>query len=293
LLVGKTRSVRGRVAVILFATLGVTVVGVALAAVGAAAGLWPWPPPPSSPLGVLLGFVAGAIVLFEMALLPRKWLRGKRLGAVKVWMRWHVWLGLVCLPVVLVHAGFGSGGPLTSITLLLFLLVTASGVWGLVMQQWLPQKMLSDIPDETVASQVDFVGGYHAAEATRLVEALVTVPPEAESAEPVVVGTPASELLKFRDELLLPYLRNGQRSRSPLASRAEAVQRFSRLRMAMPEGAAPVVDRLRELADLRRQWDTQNRFQFWLHNWLILHLPLSVAMTGLMILHAARALKYW
>src|SRR5438270_1999564 len=102
-------------------------------------------------------------------------------------MRWHIWLGLVCLPVVIVHAGFGFGGPLTSVTLLLFLLVTASGVWGLVMQQWLPQKLLSEIPDETVASQINLVGEYHAAEALRLVDALVTAPPEAESAEPTVV----------------------------------------------------------------------------------------------------------
>ena len=29
------------------------------------------------------------------------------------------------------------------------------------------------------------------------------------------------------------------------------------------------------------------------HNWLLLHLPLSVAMTALMVLHAVRALKFW
>jgi hypothetical protein len=295
LLIGKTRSVRGRVTVILVATAAVTAVGILAAAGGAAAGFWAWPPQSSSPLGVTLGLAAAAIVFFEMALLPRKWLRGKRLGPTRVWMRWHIWLGLVCLPIVLVHAGFAFGGPLTTATLALFLGVTASGVWGLLMQQWLPQKLLAEVSGETVASQIDFLGDYHAAEATRLIDALVTVPPESATTDPPVMGPPARELVAFRDDLLLPYLRLGGRSRSPspLASRTEADQRFARLRDGVPEVARPALDRLRELTEMRRQWDAQARVQFWLHNWLVLHLPLSVAMTVLMVLHAVSALKYW
>jgi hypothetical protein len=293
LLIGKTRTVRGRVTVILGATAAVTAAGILAAAGGAAAGLWAWPPQSSSPLGVTLGLVAAVIVLFEMALLPRKWLRGKRLGATRVWMRWHIWLGIACLPVVLVHAGFAFGGPLTTATLALFLGVTASGVWGLLMQQWLPQKLLEEVSGETVASQIDFLGEYHAAEATRLVDALVTVPAESGTTDPPVTGPPARELVAFRDDLLLPYLRNGGRVRSPLASRTEADQRFARLRDIVPEVARLALDRLRDLAEMRRQWDAQARVQFWLHNWLVLHLPLSVAMTVLMVVHAVGALKYW
>ncbi|MBA4189553.1 MAG: hypothetical protein C0467_16330 [Planctomycetaceae bacterium] len=293
MLVGKTSSVRGRVAAILFATTAITVVGVALAALGAALGLWVWPPEPSSPLGVTLGVVAGAIVFFEMALLPRKKYRGLRLGNTRVWMRWHIRLGLVCLPVVIVHAGLGFGGPLSTATFVLFLLVTFSGIWGLLMQQWLPQRILAQVPQETIASQIDYVGEYHAQEASRLVQALVTAPPEAESAEPAVVGAQAAELFAFLNQLLLPYLEFGRRSGSPLASLTEAEQRFIRLRAAVPEVTVPVIERLRNLADLRRQWDAQARMHFWLHNWLLVHLPLSVAMTTLMVLHAVKALKYW
>jgi len=292
-LVGKTRSVRGRVAVILFATVAITVVGIALAAIGSILGLWPWPPDPSSPVGVSLGFVAGLIVFFEMALLPRKRLRGKRLGNTRVWMWLHLWFGLVCLPVVIIHSGFGFGGPLSTATFVLFLLVTASGIWGLVMQQWLPERILAHVPHETIASQIDYVGEYHAAEASRVVQALVTAPPEAESAEPTVIGSQAAELLAFLDQLLIPYLQIGKRSGSPLASLTEGEQRFTRLRAAVPEVAVPAVERLHELADLRRQWDAQARMHFWLHNWLLIHLPLSVAMTTLMVLHAVKALKFW
>jgi hypothetical protein len=290
-LVGKTRSVRERIGTILFLTAAVTLLGVLLAVLGSVVGLWVWPPQPSSGLAVTCGLIAGAIVLSEMAILPRKWFRGRRLGNTRVWMRWHVWLGMVCLPVVLIHAGFGFGGPLPTATLVLFLAVTVSGIWGLIMQQWLPQKMLAEIPGEVVASQIDFVGEYHAAEAFRLVEALVTVPPEAAAAAPLVIGRAATELLAFRDTILIPYLRGDWQS--PLAARTEADRSFVRLRDATPSLAHPILDRLRELTELRRQWDAQARLNFWLHNWLVIHLPLSVAMTGLMLLHAVRALKYW
>lgn len=290
---GRYRSVRARVLAILFATAGVMLAGTAVAVVGSVMGLWPWPPPPSSPLGIFCGFVGGAIVIFEMLILPRKWFRSKRWGTTRGWMRLHIWLGLICLPVIVIHGGFGFGGWLPSVTMALFLAVTASGVWGLIMQQWLPQKLLAEIPGETVASQINYLGDYHAEEADRLVTALVTVPPEAELATPLISGPLAAELVTFRDDVLLPYLQDGDRSRSPLATPTDAEQRFGRLREAVPAEARLTLDRLQELADLRRRWDAQARINFWLHNWLLLHLPLSVAMSSLMILHAVRALKYW
>lgn len=293
MLLGKTRPVNERIWAIVFATLGVTLAGVAFAAAGAAAGAWAWPPQPSSPFGVACGVVGGLIVFFEMAILPRKWFRGQRFGRTRLWMQLHVWMGLICLPVILVHAGFGFGGPLATTTLILFLLVTFSGVWGLIMQQWLPQKILEEIPGESIASQIPWLGNSLADEAARRITELVTVPPEAESAEPVVRGTLAAELVAFRDTVLIPYLEEGDRSRSPLTTPADAEQRFARLREAVPPEARQTLDRLQELADLRRRWDTQAHLHFWLHNWLLLHLPLSVAMSSLMVLHAVRALKFW
>jgi hypothetical protein len=325
-LIGKQRSVPGRILAVVLATVGVTLAGVVLARLGGAVGLWPWPLQPSSWFGVATGFALLLIVTFEMLLWARKSLRGTSLGRAKRWMKWHIWVGLVGLPVVLVHAAFGFGGPLPATTMALFLLVTFSGIWGLCLQQWLPTKILAEIPGETVASQVDTAMRFHAevdtraksGEAFRLIEDLITVPPEydelisggaaaavvggraegptlltATRAEPVVVGQPAMELREFRDRDLLPYLRHGRWSGSPLAARAEADRRFTRLRDMVPREALPALERIAYLCDLRRQWDHLTRLNFWLHNWLLLHLPLSVAMTVLMLVHAVRALKYW
>jgi hypothetical protein len=277
---------------------------------------------------VLLGFLGGLIVLFEMALYPRKLLRRWRppiaiLWSPKWWVRAHVVLGLVCYPVIMVHAGYGFGGPLTSVTLVLFLATIASGIWGLIVQQWLPTKILEEVPDETVASQTDAAARYylgrrlgrnaagkhdHTGEVYRLVEALVQPPPEpddlitpigvgggvaAPQTGPLLVGLPAQDLVEFRDRTLIPYLEDGRRSGSPLASRTESERWFARLRNVVPPDARPVIDRLEELADLRRRWDYQGRLNGWLHNWIPVHLLLSAAMAGLMLVHAVRALKYW
>jgi hypothetical protein len=308
-LVGRNRSVGRRVAGIFLATGLVTAVGLLAAGLLAVAGLIAWPPRPSSPFGVILGFVLLGFVFFEMALLPRKWFRGWRLGATKVWMWLHVWVGLAGIPVVLLHAGFGLGGPLPAVTLILFLATTASGIWGLVMQQWLPTKMIAEIPGETVASQVDFTGAYHAKEVERLVRVVSREVPERvivirgaadthlgatgtdlEDAE--LVGPPARDMIRFLD-MLTDYLSRGRRSAGPLRSRAEAERRFGRLRADLPVETHEAIGRMEQLADLRRQWDGEVRINFWLHNWLVVHLPLSVGMTVLMLVHAARALKYW
>ena len=53
-----------------------------------------------------------------------------------------------------------------------------------------------------------------------------------------------------------------------------------------------VVDTLTEFCEQRRQFDTQSRIHAWLHAWLCVHLPLSVGMFVLMLVHTVVALYY-
>jgi hypothetical protein len=50
---------------------------------------------------------------------------------------------------------------------------------------------------------------------------------------------------------------------------------------------------LEDLCNQRRQLILQSKIHFWLHNWLWVHLPLSVALIVLMFVHIFVALKYW
>jgi hypothetical protein len=122
--------------------------------------------------GLVFGVVGGAIILFEFLLWPRKHFRVWRVGMVKTWLRAHIWLGLLTIPLILLHSGFAWGGQLTTILAWLFIAVIASGIFGLAMQQWLPRLMLDELPAETIVSQIDNVAENLCAEAQQLVAAV-------------------------------------------------------------------------------------------------------------------------
>jgi hypothetical protein len=138
-------------------------------AVGLREGRWPGG---GSLCGLVLGTLAGLIFLFETALAAKKtrWLRTARWSLpARTWMQAHLWLGLLTVPLVVLHSGGRLGGPLTSMLVGVFAIVILSGLWGLAMQQVLPRWLLDAVPSETIASQIDFLSAQSAQEARRLV----------------------------------------------------------------------------------------------------------------------------
>jgi len=82
-----------------------------------------------------------------MLLWLRKKFRVVRVGRAKLWMKAHIWLGLLCVPLLVLHSGFrGWNLALAGILMAVLLIVIASGVWGLALQQILPTIMLDEIP---------------------------------------------------------------------------------------------------------------------------------------------------
>ena len=300
--------------------------------------------------GLAFGVAGGLICLFELLLWPRKalrrWGQTFRMGPTQAWMRAHIWLGLLSVPLLVMHGGiFPWGGPLSTWLMALFLVVIASGVWGLAMQQVLPRRMLEEVPGETIASQIDYVRAQLRGEGARIVyatcrpsgggaaaeadangagpagadgEALsgFRVPGKARPARARLVPepVPGSEPLValFRDKIapylcpgpLFEYYRTEPRTRParppkateprrpPLGDAKVAAMIFEGVRYELDPRAHPAVAALEALCDQRRQFDRQARLQRWLHNWLAVHLPLSVALIVLMLVHAVVALKY-
>jgi len=297
---------------------------------------WERRPTGSSLAPFLFGLAGGSICLFEFLLWPRKRWRVLRLGRTKVWMRAHIWLGLLAVPLLILHSSFYFNNFEATVLFVLFCVVIASGVWGLLMQQFLPQKMLDEVPAETIYSQISHISNLLLEEADRLV--MATCGPsvaeekepaaavvaaraeeamlqEAEAGQHYTVGAvrtlgglqgkilhshaalqavPHSEALRdfFNDHAAL-YLKHGATLRSPLAHRGSAESVFNDLKLRLDERAHEAVDALSNLCDQRRQFDHQARLHFWLHNWLWVHLPLSLALIVLMFVHIWRTLQYW
>jgi hypothetical protein len=100
-------------------------------------------------------------------------------------------------------------------------------------------------------------------------------------------------LYDFFNEHIFGFLKNGQMAKSPLQNPARAHSMFNSLRTKLSPRAHEVVAVLEDLCNQRRQIITQAKIQFWLHSWLWVHLPLSVALIVLMFVHVFVAMKYW
>lgn len=274
--------------------------------------------------GFAFGVIGGLICLFEFLLWPRKKFRAARLGRVQTWMKAHIWLGLLSLPILVLHSGFRLGGSLSATLMILFMVVIASGVWGLALQNILPTKMLVDVPAETIHSQIDRVIGHYRDEAARLVQdtcgkssAAVADEDDPEpsdatrhfvvgavrsagkisgkvlqsrSAGPSVAGS--EPLRVFYETVAGPFLRPDGLKGSPLRYPDRSAVIFDDLRTKLDARAHPAAAALEGLCDQRRQLHEQQRLHFWMYNWVLVHLPLSVALIVLMFVHIYAALKY-
>jgi hypothetical protein len=76
-----------------------------------------------SRIGLILGIATGLIIFFECAIVLRKtsWFRARRwIGSGKFWMKAHIWLGLLTVPLAFLHSGFRWGGPFTTLLMVCF-----------------------------------------------------------------------------------------------------------------------------------------------------------------------------
>ena len=90
----------------------------------------------------------------------------------------------------------------------------------------------------------------------------------------------------------------GHFSRSPrtgatrFADPDQARLAFTQLRTVVPPELHETVGDLENLCEEERQLTRQVRLHHWLHGWLLLHVPLSLALLLLGAVHAVIALRY-
>lgn len=275
---------------------------------GPTGGSWP---------GLVYGAAGLALMLYAGALGLRRRVPTWRVGRATTWMKGHLWLGLLSYVLILFHGGFHLGGTLTLVLMVLFTAVVLSGVYGVVLQQFLPRQMLVRVTLETVYEQIDSVVAQLRAEADALVEAaagpLAPVPASA-AAETRGDRHAANDMLspgaRPRPQMLLgpvpegaalkeiyvaeirPALAPGREARAHLATPAAAATLFRNLHTVSPPSLHETVDKLMAICEERRQLAEQKRLHHWLHAWLLVHVPLSMTLLLLSLLHAVISLRY-
>jgi hypothetical protein len=262
----------------------------------------PTGPSGGSPVGLAFGIAGSAFMLFAGLLAGRKKLPVWRLGRAQTWMRGHLWLGLLSLPLILFHGGFRFGGPLTSVLMVLLIIVVASGLFGAALQHYMPNVMTAEVPKETIFEQIDHVRAGLIAETDELIakatgssiaaETKKSARSAAVSQTTALAPEAALPLSTFYAGEMRPFLQNQGPRNQPLADGNTAHAVFSELRTFLPPEAHDTVKRLEEGCEEERQLRRQARLHHWLHGWLMLHIPLSFALLLLGCVHAVMALRY-
>jgi len=274
---------------------------------GPRGGSWP---------GLVYGGAGLALMLYAGALGLRRRVPTWRVGRATTWMKGHLWLGLLSYALILFHSGFQLGGPLTLSLMALFTVVLASGVYGVVLQQYVPRLMLARVPLETVYEQIDSVVRQLRDEADGLVAAAAGPLPEAmgpSGDERPSGGGPRREtatvVLRPRSVLsptlpdgagmkeiylteIRPYLSPGKTPDARLSTSAVAAALFRHLRTLVPPALHETLQELEAICDERRQLAEQKRLHHWLHGWLLVHVPLSMALLLLAVVHAIMSIRY-
>lgn len=285
-------------------------------------------------IGRAFGVIGFGFMIFAALLGARKRVPTWRVGRAQAWMRGHLWLGFLALPMILFHGGFHFGGTLTRVLMWLLIVTVFSGVFGAALQHYIPRVMTSDVPLETIYDEIGRVRSLLREEADRAVEsvcgslglnktsgedgqraggftALRTI---AASAVPLrssaAVSAGASAAVAAAPEIILlseeesaplrrfylnemrPFLDRPKQRGQRLGDTDKARAVFSGLRTLLPAGAHVTLTDLEDICDEARQLTRQERLHHWLHGWLLLHIPLSLALILLGAIHAVMALRY-
>lgn len=245
-------------------------------------------------VGLIFGAIAFAIFIFGVLLSLRKKVIRLPIGSVQSWMRAHIWLTLLTVPLVLFHSGFRLGGPMTTLLTALYAVVMVSGIYGLFLQHKMPRIMQERLPSETVYEQIPYVRSRLARAAENLCASLRPGAPQKVSAGATAVD-PSSEaaLVTFLQEQVMPYLKAHRGSRFRLGDRAYSDDTFRFVRLSVTEEYRGRVEEIQAWCDERRMLDLQTRLHHWLHAWLFVHVPFSFLLVLLTTWHAFVTLFYY
>jgi hypothetical protein len=242
--------------------------------------------------GLIYGSLALGVMIFASLLGARKKVPAWRIGRATAWMKGHIWLSILLVPLVLFHSGFRIGGTLTAVIWVLFGIVTLSGLVGLLFQQFLPRLMTEQVAMETVYDQIDHVIAQLRYEADLKMVALVgplgfeLQPPEGVTPVKVKEGAPQ----EGSDRMKAFYLGEVRPSLDPGGQWRKIA--FDSLKLTVPSAFYEAIDSLTGLVEERRQLERQKILHHWMHGWLFVHMPLSLALLLLVIVHSITALWY-
>ncbi|MBT4691849.1 MAG: hypothetical protein HOB73_00715 [Planctomycetaceae bacterium] len=240
--------------------------------------------------GLLFGVTGTLAMIFAGLLAARKRIVTRKLGSISWWLKGHLWVGLVSVPLIFFHSGFRFGGLLEQLTMWCFLLVIISGVIGQVLQHVTPRFMKTAVPQQAIFEQVEVaINSLKKAADTQVLTVYDTLFMDVEDGGQ---ESPDDFLRDFYLRHVRTFLQLDVNPDSSLLNATQAEGIFATVREGIPRKMVPVAVELESICNERRQLISQNKLQWIMHGWTLIHIPLSMSLLILTFVHVIMSLYF-
>jgi cytochrome b561 len=237
-----------------------------------------------TPLGVAYGFVALALFGILLAFGVRKRAYRSTVGTLSGWLQAHLYLGVLVLLVVLLHAGFEMKDRVAAAAFVCMALVVLSGFVGVVAYSLFP-RLLTDVESNLSAEEIS-------AELNRLAGSMARLAAGKSGAFGKIYRRVEKEA---RPGWLAGWGILGRRIGRRVGKAGEAEAWEPLLKLVPAEEREPLRNLLvlsRQHKELHLRLMRQQRYRNLMDVWLFLHLPLSIALIVLVAAHVIAAFFY-
>ncbi|HIN53155.1 MAG TPA: hypothetical protein EYM79_02485 [Planctomycetes bacterium] len=244
----------------------------------------------NSIIGLLFGIAGTIAMIFAGLLAARKRIVSRKLGSISWWLKGHLWVGLVSVPLIFFHSGFRFGGLLEQLTMWCFLTVIISGVIGQILQHVTPRFMKTATPQQAIFEQLEVaINSLKKAPDAQVLSAydtlFVDVQDDGEE-------SPDDFLRAFYLRHVRTFLQIEVDPDSSLFNATQAEGIFATIREGIPRKMVPIAVELESICNERRQLILQNKLQWIMHGWTLIHIPLSMSLLILTLVHVVMSLYF-
>lgn len=247
--------------------------------------------------GMVLGLVLAIDSLYDMSLRDVAFLNGWTLFALMVllflfnarkklnilpliristWLQIHIYTGLICLLLFLLHTSFSlPNGPFEIILWALYMTMTVSGLVGVALSRLLPHR-ISARGERVIFERIPILR----AQITREIEQLAIAS---------VQETRASTIADFYAAELAPYLQRPKHLFGHLIGANKPERRLHvairELERYLDERGRQILGEIDQLVSAKADLDYQYVTQLTLKSWLFFHVPLNYGLMLFTLVH--------
>lgn len=222
--------------------------------------------------GLTYGWTA-TVLMFGAGLYGvRRRMLNRDLGNSKVWVEFHLYGGTLAAILVVLHTGFSlPHGLFNWLLWILTAWVTLSGLLGVALQRWIPRILASGLSVEAVYERIpELVAELRERAEKRAATCTAPIRDFYQANVAPALAGPQPRLIYYLD------VTGGIQSR---------IQHFAFLRRVLSDEEKNALDDLQLLYKTKLELDAHYSLQRALRWWLYTHVPLSMVLLMMIVLH--------